>query len=240
MPLYIGDWLQDMDAVSLECESAWLRIVFKMFKDNKSGVYKTNAKGLQRLWKCDANTMQNILEELALEGIGEVTEENGLYTFKNRRMLKDQEVSTKRKEAAKKRWNKDKTECKTDTKDIQSPENEIEYENEIDLELNEKSIQEARIIAEFFSIREVAQHKRFVVIAEFCKWAIQNDKIEEVRKQFKAYTRFKAKSKQAIHNVKSFIGNPPEYNGAWNECDWTDKLKSLSNVTPNKTPFHKN
>jgi len=142
MPLYIGDWLQDMDSVSLECEAAWLRVVFKMFKDNKSGVYKNNAKGLQRLWKCDANTMQNILAELRLEGIGIVEEENSLYVFKNRRMVKDQEVSKKRSHAANQRWNKDETECKPYTKDMQSPENEYEneYESDIDLLKKEQSI----------------------------------------------------------------------------------------------------
>lgn len=106
-------------------------------------------------------------------------------------------------------------------------------------ELHEKSIQEARSIAEFFSIREVSQHRTFVIIVEFCKWAILNKKIDLVKKQFKAYSRFKVKSKQEMHGVKKYIGEAPDYNGAWNECDWTGRLDSYSS-TSSKPKFHKN
>jgi uncharacterized protein YdaU (DUF1376 family) len=122
IPLYIGDWEQDMNAVSLEAEGAWFKIICKMFKDEKSGIYKTSTKALQNLWKRDSKGVHEILNELkdndicGLE-IGEV------ITFTNRRMVREGKISEIRSKSVQKRYKKP-------TKDVQITEYENEIENE--------------------------------------------------------------------------------------------------------------
>lgn len=131
IPLYIGDWEQDMNAVSLETEAAWLKIIFKMFKNDKKGIYKTSTKGLQNLWKTDTKGVQNILEELRENDIcGLEIGEN--IVFSNRRMIKEAEISVKRTKAVQNRY---KTSTNIPTKHLQIPEYEYEYENEYENEL---------------------------------------------------------------------------------------------------------
>lgn len=122
IPLYIGDWEQDTNCLSLSAEAAWLKIIFKMFKDNKSGIYKTSTKSLQNLWKTDTNGIQNILAEFSENNICEL-EIADIIIFKNRRMLRDIEIGKIRRKSVQTRY-------KTSTNDLQN----TEYENEYDTE----------------------------------------------------------------------------------------------------------
>ena len=131
IPLYIGDWEQDTNCLSLQAEAAWLKIIFKMFTNGKNGVYKTSTKSLQNLWKTDTNGVQNILSELAENNICELKIEETIV-FGNRRMVREAEISEKRTKAVQNRY---KTSTNTPTKSLQNPEYENEYvienENEI-------------------------------------------------------------------------------------------------------------
>jgi len=122
IPLYIGDWEQDTNCLSLSAEAAWLKIIFKMFKDNKSGIYKTSTKSLQNLWKTDTNGIQNILSEFSENNICDL-EIADIIIFKNRRMLRDIEIGKIRRKSVQTRY-------KTSTNDLQN----TEYENEYDTE----------------------------------------------------------------------------------------------------------
>jgi len=123
MPFYIGDWEQDMNSCSLRTEAAWLKVIIKMFKDDKSGIYKTSTKRLQNLWKCNEEEMNEILDELIGEKIGKVTINEGMIEFENRRMLQAKTLSKKRSDAVQSRY-------KIPTKEVQLHENENENESE--------------------------------------------------------------------------------------------------------------
>lgn len=125
MPFYIGDWEQDMNACSLQTEAAWLKVIVKMFKDDKCGVYKTSTKRLQILWKCSPEMVEEIISELQGEDIGEIKRDTatGAITFFNRRMIREKEISKKRSEAVQTRY-------KTPTKPVQTPEDENETDSE--------------------------------------------------------------------------------------------------------------
>lgn len=128
IPLYIGDWEQDTNCLSLQAEAAWLKIIIKMHKDDKSGVYKASTKSLQKLFKCDENEVQNIISELVDNNIGiiELDESGFVFTFKNRRMLKEKKVSNARTKAVQNRY-------KSSTKTLQNADIDNEYDNEIEL-----------------------------------------------------------------------------------------------------------
>jgi uncharacterized protein YdaU (DUF1376 family) len=125
IPLYIGDWEQDTNCLSLQAEAAWLKIIFKMFKNDKNGTYKTSTKSLQNLWKTDTNGVQNILDELSENEICGI-EIGEHIIFTNRRMVREAEISEKRTKAVQTRY-------KTPTKPLQNTEYDIDNESENDI-----------------------------------------------------------------------------------------------------------
>lgn len=120
IPLYIGDWEQDTNMLSLEAEGGWLKIIFKMFKDNKSGIYKTSTKALQNLWRKSPAEIQEIIKELLDANVCIIDSCDDGYVFTNRRMKKASEISNIRSKAVQKRY-------KTDTNTLQPLEYEYEY-----------------------------------------------------------------------------------------------------------------
>lgn len=112
-----------------------------------------------------------------------------------------------------------------------------------EFELHESSKEIARPVAAYFSIAEVAQHQKFAMIVEFCKWIQKNAKREFFECQFEHYQLYKSKSEEQKHGLGSYIGTPPDYGGAWNQCDWKAKNESYKPRSKFKTPqitFDKN
>jgi len=104
IPLYIGDWEKDTNMLSLEAEAGWLKIIFKMFTGDKTGVYKISTKGLQNLWRKGKTDTDDIIEEL-LDANVCIIEINGKdVIFKNRRMMRQHEISIKRSNAVQTRY----------------------------------------------------------------------------------------------------------------------------------------
>lgn len=105
IPLYIGDWEQDTNMISLEAEGGWLKIVFKMFKDrDKTGVYKISTKALQNLWRKSGQEIKEIISELKENDVCIIEEKDSVYTFKNRRMMRQKHISTVRSDAVQTRY----------------------------------------------------------------------------------------------------------------------------------------
>jgi len=135
IPLYIGDWEKDCNVLTLEAEAAWLRIIFKMFTNGKQSTYKIPTKGLQNLWRCSNEKVDDILTELIDFNICKIRTEGRFTEFTSRRFEKENDISKKRSEAVGNR--KDRTKHKqksnkTSTKHLQITENEIENDNEIE------------------------------------------------------------------------------------------------------------
>lgn len=106
IPLYIGDWEQDTNMLSLEAEAGWLKIIFKMFKNGKTGVYTISTKALQNLWRKNDNEIKDIIIELKDASVCIIELQENNYTFKNRRMMREKEISNIRSNAVQTRYNK--------------------------------------------------------------------------------------------------------------------------------------
>jgi uncharacterized protein YdaU (DUF1376 family) len=133
IPLYIGDWEKDCNVLSLEAEAAWLRIIFKMFTNGKQSTYKIPTKGLQNLWRCGAEKVSEIIQELTDFDICEINNDGRFTEFTSRRFKRENEISETRSNAVKSRYsdtNDLQNVYKTSTKHLQTP--EIEIENNID------------------------------------------------------------------------------------------------------------
>lgn len=132
IPLYIGDWLQDTDCLSIQAEGAWLRIVFKCWKNK--GTFAATADVFARLCKVDQQNFASILLEWKINNICDITEDAaGLITIVSRRIQREKEISTIRSENGSKGGSKTQAKGKANkqAKTKQTPDNDIDIEYEI-------------------------------------------------------------------------------------------------------------
>lgn len=88
IPLYIGDWEQDVNGLSIEAEGAWLKIIFKCWRNE--GDFTATPEIMARVCKVDCSRFASILLEWKMNNICDVIEhENGLITLTSRRMKND-------------------------------------------------------------------------------------------------------------------------------------------------------
>lgn len=104
IPLYIGDWEKDTNMLSLEAEGGWLKIIFKMFTNGQTGIYKISTKALQNLWRKNDKETRDIISELLDANVCIIEFNNDVYTFKNRRMVRQKEISDIRSKAVQNRY----------------------------------------------------------------------------------------------------------------------------------------
>lgn len=104
IPLYIGDWEKDTNMLSLEAEAGWLKIIFKMFQNGKTGVYKISTKALQNLWRKSSEEVKEIIQELLDANVCGIDSNGKEYVFKNRRMVRQYDISVKRSNAVQTRY----------------------------------------------------------------------------------------------------------------------------------------
>lgn len=139
IPLYIGDWEKDCNALSLQSEGAWLKIIFKMWTKGKQSLYKIPTKSLQILWKSTPEKVEEIIEDLRLNEICEISLDKGVYEFICRKYEKENELSEIRSKAVSSRYKKEKILQKT-YKTLQNADNDNDndsnskeyYKNEIE------------------------------------------------------------------------------------------------------------
>lgn len=135
IPLYIGDWEQDTNCISLEAEAAVLKIVFKCWKNK--GIFVTNIDSLCRLWKVDQQKFATILLELKTNNIFDIHErEDGHLLFTSRRIVRDLEISAKKAISGSKGGSK--TSSKRAANEQQNHDNDID--NDIESEIKEKGV----------------------------------------------------------------------------------------------------
>jgi uncharacterized protein YdaU (DUF1376 family) len=88
IPLYLGDWTQDTDGLTIEAEGAWLRVIFKCWRN--SGDFTATVEILARICKVDCSKFASILLEWKMNNICDVIEhDNVLITLTSRRMKTD-------------------------------------------------------------------------------------------------------------------------------------------------------
>jgi uncharacterized protein YdaU (DUF1376 family) len=149
IPLYIGDWIQDTDCLSIEAEGAWLRIIFKCWKNN--GMFSATIDVFARVCKVSEQTFASILLEWKTNNICDVVEgDKGIITVLSRRIRRDKEISAIRSEVGSKGGSKTQAKVKANSKakQEQTPDNDIEIDNEdeIVIEYKEESEQKAHTV----------------------------------------------------------------------------------------------
>ena len=128
IPLYIGDWIQDTDCLSIEAEGAWLRIIFKCWKNN--GMFSAKLEVFARVCKVDGQKFASILLEWKTNNICDFIEgDKGIITILSRRIRRDREISAIRAETGSKGGSK--TQAKGKAKMKQNTDNEYDTDNEI-------------------------------------------------------------------------------------------------------------
>lgn len=138
IPLYIGDWEQDVNSISLEAEGALLKLVLKLWKSSTKGEVEISFNQLSILLKKTQEIALKILKELHENDVLNIEFlPNDKAKIQSRRMLKDASKSAIAKENGSKggrgkKANQKPTESYLKAKQKLFTENDIdnEYENE--------------------------------------------------------------------------------------------------------------
>lgn len=132
MPLYIGDWEQDTNCLTIEAEGAWLKLCLKCWRNK--GVYTASPDSIQRLWRVSPEKFASILLELRQSKVGEfINTDNGALMVICRRHVREFEISAKRAEAGSKGGSKNKANGIAKHEQIPEYENEVDIDNRIEI-----------------------------------------------------------------------------------------------------------
>lgn len=139
IPLYIGDWIQDTDCLSIEAEGAWLRVIFKCWKNK--GIFTATEDVFARLCKIDTTKFASILLEWQQNNICDIVSgPNGQITVVSRRIKRDKEISALKSENGSKGGSKTQAKRKANgqAKVEQNPEYDIDNESESEIKVDYK------------------------------------------------------------------------------------------------------
>lgn len=150
IPIYIGDWEQDTNTISLESEGALLKLTFKLWKSNEKGLLHISLQQLSFLLKKSEEISLKIAKELKENNVLNVEFlEQNLIKFESRRMIKEAHLSKVRSKSGSEGGKKNQS--KNEAKLKQNPEYDIE--NEIDIILKNKSVEFQKVWAEWLDYR---------------------------------------------------------------------------------------
>lgn len=138
IPLYIGDWEQDTNCISLEAEGALLKLTFKLWKSDTKGLLTISFNQLSILLKKTQEIAIKILKELQENAILNIVfRDNNIVEIGSRRMLKEAAISGVRSEIGSKGGNtKKQTKSKTKAKGKQNPDIDNDIDNIIYYSIN--------------------------------------------------------------------------------------------------------
>jgi uncharacterized protein YdaU (DUF1376 family) len=136
IPLYTGDYIKDTRDLSLEAKGAWSDMILFMWSTGSKGVLVGTVDDFtRRVGSTSAEQTLRILTELALKKVADVAKDDNtlFYTVSCRRLVREARISEARTKAVQNRY-KSATKPVTngDTKSVQNPEDENEYDIEVD------------------------------------------------------------------------------------------------------------
>lgn len=147
IPIYIGDWEQDLNCVSLEAEGAALKLVFKLWKAPQRGLLTVCFAQMAILFKKSEPETRKIFDELRQNKIFDIKilNENEVEII-SRRMWRESQLSKVRSDIGKKGVKVKKNLLKQNASKHQAnikqnPEYDNEYDNEVEVENEIKGVQ---------------------------------------------------------------------------------------------------
>lgn len=137
IPIYIGDWEQDTNCISIEAEGALLKLTFKLWKSSTKGLALFSFSQIAKLFKTSEENAIKIAHELMDNAVLNIEFlDDNKVKFESRRMIKAAEKSETysingakggRGKTKKEKLNKSKSKAKA--KLIPEYEIDNEYEN---------------------------------------------------------------------------------------------------------------
>lgn len=249
IPLYTGDWERDCNVLSLEAEAAWLRIIMKLWTAGKQNTYKATTKALQNLWRCSPEKVLEIIMELELNNICDITKISDtveIYAFTCRRFVKENQISEKRRQAVESRYQSETNKhqiqntYKPSTKHIQTPENENEIviNNEIKNDnrgdARGESISQTQAephpqhqqLCQAFGVNEIKNFTTFRRLDHFLH-TLTDDQADYHHQQLEYYLQYKQDTRQALCNPITWIESH------WNRQDYRQLVEKQIGETVN-------
>jgi hypothetical protein len=256
IPIYPGDWERDANCLTATAEFALFKLTIKLNDAKNKGVFVSHFSTLSVLFKSDIESAKLSINELKITETLDISElEGGFVEIKSRRILREKALSEKRSEVGKQggRGNtkpkSNLTQSKTKAKQKQITENEIEYDNVIDIENKEKKgDQKIQSLAELDKVQEEFQKKtldfwgfnegnhfqNFKLMRQVCRlFDLTDGKLEHFVNQCEGYIKhIENIGEKYKFSFENFIGTAEEgfEDGGWNKENWTKKLQDSQKV----------
>jgi uncharacterized protein YdaU (DUF1376 family) len=154
IPLYVGDWLKDTDCISLECEGALLKLIFKMWESKEKGILLSiSFSQLSILFKKSEEITRNIIAEMHENNILDIEfmPENRVK-IQSRRMVREANKSLKLSENGKKggRPAKEKKQIESKTKANSKAKQKLLHDIDNDIEVDNEYENKEKMFSENF------------------------------------------------------------------------------------------
>lgn len=211
IPIYIGDWEQDVNTISLEAEGALLKLTFKLWKSSEKGLLTISLQQLAILCKKSEEITLKIVQELHENRVLNITFlEQNVFKFESRRYTKEAHISKVRSQAGlegvKQKVSKNLAKHKQNT--------EYEYENDNE---NNKEKKRAEILNSRGWIEQVAMNKKVSLafvnekLSEFLADLDDKEDFEknekEIKRHFVNWLKIEIQKTQTA-NAKQTTGKP--------------------------------
>lgn len=130
IPLYIGDYIKATRILPLAVRGAWVDLLLNMWENPVRGEVSGTFEDFSRMMSCTEDEARFAINLLMQKKTADVTlHDEGMVTVISRRMKRECDISSKRSDSAKKRWDKDISKEIAYPKNIQNTEYDNEYES---------------------------------------------------------------------------------------------------------------
>lgn len=200
IPLYIGDYIKATRILPLAVRGAWVDLLLNMWENPVRGEVSGTFEDFSRIMSCTVEEARFAINLLMQKKTADVTlHEDGTVTVVSRRMKRECDISSKRSDSAKKRWDKEVSKDFAYPKNIQNTEYENEYESEYEIVFGLKK--ESRI-----SIKKVYAGDKVKIIYDLRAYFA--DRVEDFnRAGWTAYEEFMTANPAAVFEDDNHLYN---------------------------------
>jgi uncharacterized protein YdaU (DUF1376 family) len=200
IPFYIGDYIKATRILPLAVRGAWVDLILNMWENPVRGELTGTYEDFSRMMSCTEEEARFAINLLMQKKTADITlHSDGTVTIVSRRMKRDCDISSKRADSAKKRWDKEVSKDLAYAKNIQKHEYENEYESENEIVFGLKK--ESRI-----SIKKVYAGDKVKIIYDLRAYFA--DRVEDfARAGWTAYDDFMAANPAAVFEDDNHLYN---------------------------------
>lgn len=238
IPLYIGDWEQDLNCVSLEAEGAALKLIFKLWKSPQRGLLSICFSQMAILLKKSEPETRKIFDELTRNNIFSVKNiDTNTVEISSRRMLREASLSKTRSETGSK-GGRPKKERKKQIESKTKPNQKLIHDNELDIGIESVSDSEVKGGAGGIRLEVIRNGEQPIIYPSFDDfWNAYDKKVGRENSQILWANLLQDEKEKIMDYLPDYVSSKPDKQFRkdpetfLNNKSWNDEI-----IKPNQQP----